>query len=91
MGSGEAVPVRGRDRRGGRGRAALLVALALVLAAASGCAMVPKNRRQYLADPTMQPNESRLRGRASAKMHTAREGAAGGDGEPAGGGCGCSN
>ncbi|HKE20403.1 MAG TPA: DUF4266 domain-containing protein [Kofleriaceae bacterium] len=94
MGWGEAVPVPGRDRRGRRGRAASLIALvALVVAAAaaSGCAVVPKNRRQYLADPTMQPNESRLRGRASAKMHTAREGAAGGDGEPAGGGCGCSN
>ena len=81
MGMGGGEPVRGR---------ALIFAL-VVAAVASGCAVVPKNRREHLADPTMQPDESRLRGRASAKMHTAREGAAGGDGEPAGGGCGCSN
>lgn len=66
--------------------------LALVLATtAVGCAIVPKNRRQHLADPTMQPDEDVLRDRAHAKVHSAREGAAGGDGEPAGGGCGCSN
>ncbi len=66
--------------------------LALVLATTVvGCAIVPKNRRQALADPTMQPDEDVLRDRAHAKVHSAREGAAGGDGEPAGGGCGCSN
>jgi Domain of unknown function (DUF4266) len=65
---------------------------ALVLATtATACAIVPKNRRQHLADPTMQPDEDVLRDRAHAKIHSAREGAAGGDGEPAGGGCGCSN
>jgi ABC-type uncharacterized transport system auxiliary subunit len=64
------------------------VALAAML---SGCAIVPKNRRQYLADPTMQASDSPLEDRARRKLHTAREGAAGGDGEPAGGGCGCSN
>lgn len=64
--------------------------VAIVLLAAS-CRVVPKNRRQYLADPTMQSTEDTLRDRAHAKVHTAREGAAGGDGEPAGGGCGCSN
>jgi hypothetical protein len=64
----------------------------LVLAAlSSGCAIVPKNRRKYLADPTMQASDSPLEDRARRKLHTAREGAAGGDGEPAGGGCGCSN
>ncbi len=66
------------------------VALAAVIAT-SACAVVPKNRRRYLADPTMQPSESPLEDRARRKLHTAREGAAGGDGEPAGGGCGCSN
>jgi hypothetical protein len=68
---------------------ALVVALLVVVSAA--CRVVPKNRRQYLADPTMQPDEDPLRDKSHAKIHTAREGAAGGDGEPAGGGCGCSN
>ena len=67
----------------------LIVTIAIV--AFAGCAVVPRSRRQYLADPTMQPNEDVLRDRAHAKIHSAREGAAGGDGEPAGGGCGCSN
>ena len=63
----------------------------VVLCLVASCAIVPRNRRAALADPTMQPNEDVLRDRAHAKIHTAREGAAGGDGEPAGGGCGCSN
>jgi hypothetical protein len=71
------------------------VLAALVLAcgigSGAGCAIVPKNRRQYLADPTMQPTDDPLREKAADKMHTAREGAAGGNGEPAGGGCGCTN
>lgn len=69
--------------------AAAIAAIAAI--AAAGCAIVPKNRRQYLADPTMQPSDDPLRDKAADKMHTAREGAAGGNGEPAGGGCGCSN
>ncbi|MBA2541757.1 MAG: DUF4266 domain-containing protein, partial [Deltaproteobacteria bacterium] len=68
---------------------ALVIALCLALLGA--CKIVPKNRRQHLADPTMQPDEDRLRDKSHAKVHLAREGAAGGDGEPAGGGCGCSN
>jgi hypothetical protein len=69
-------------------RWATLLCVAVLLPA---CVIVPKNRRKHLADPTMQPTEDALRDRAHAKIHTAREGAAGGDGEPAGGGCGCSN
>jgi len=69
-------------------RGVLAVIVALI---AASCAIVPKNRRQALADPTMKPDEDVLRDRAHAKIHSAREGAAGGDGEPAGGGCGCSN
>ena len=65
--------------------------IALVLLVLSACRIVPRNRRQHLADPTMQPDEDVLRDKAHSKLHTAREGAAGGDGEPAGGGCGCSN
>jgi hypothetical protein len=71
-------------------RALRVLALAAVVHAA-GCALVPKNRRQALADPTMRGDDDVLRDRGHAKIHTAREGAAGGDGEPAGGGCGCSN
>ena len=56
-----------------------------------GCAVVPQNRRQYLADPTMKPNECQLEAQAKRKYRTAREGASGGDGQAAGGGCGCSN
>lgn len=67
------------------------IAAVLVALLATSCAVVPKNRRKYLADPTMQPDEDALRDREHAKIHAAREGAAGGDGEPAGGGCGCSN
>jgi hypothetical protein len=65
--------------------------LLVLLAATSACAIVPKNRRQYLADPTMQPSDSALEDKSRHKLHTSREGAAGGDGEPAGGGCGCGN
>jgi hypothetical protein len=64
---------------------------ALLLCLLASCAIVPKNRRQALADPTMKSDEDVLRDRAHAKLHASREGAAGGDGEPAGGGCGCSN
>lgn len=62
--------------------------LALVL---GGCVVVPQNRREYLADPTMQLVDDPLEARSNRKMWTAREGAAGGDAKPAGGGCGCSN
>ncbi|MBC8068690.1 MAG: DUF4266 domain-containing protein [Deltaproteobacteria bacterium] len=66
------------------------VAVGLVLAAL-GCSVVPQNRREYLADPTMQVQDDPLEARASRKLWTSREGAAGGDAKPAGGGCGCSN
>jgi hypothetical protein len=72
-------------------RAASWVVVLATLAGLSGCVVVPQNRRRYLADPTMQPNDSELEARAKRKQHTAREGAGGGDGEPAGGGCGCGN
>jgi hypothetical protein len=65
--------------------------LAFAMLVLGACAVVPKNRRQYLADPTMQPSDDRLRDRAHGKVHDTREAAAGGDGKPAGGGCGCAN
>ena len=74
---------------GARTLAGLLLLSLLLLE--SACAIVARNRRGYLADPTMRPSESALEDRARRKLHTAREGAAGGDGEPAGGGCGCGN
>ena len=66
-----------------------LLCCALVASMIAGCAIVPRNRRKHLADPTMQPTDDVLRDRAHGKIHSVREGAAGGDGEPAGGGCGC--
>jgi hypothetical protein len=57
----------------------------------TACATVPQNRREYLADPTMQVVDDPLEAKAMRKLHTTREGAAGGDAEAAGGGCGCGN
>jgi hypothetical protein len=65
--------------------------VALILFVAGGCVIVPQNRREYLADPTMQLVDDPLEARSNRKLWTAREGAAGGDAKPAGGGCGCSN
>ncbi|MBX7083106.1 MAG: DUF4266 domain-containing protein [Nannocystaceae bacterium] len=65
-----------------------LGALALLSVA---CVVVPQNRREYLADPTMQVQDDPLEARSNRKLYTSREGAAGGDARPAGGGCGCSN
>ncbi len=64
---------------------------ALLGALAAGCVVVPKTRQRWLNDPTMLASESPLEDRARRKLHTAREGAGGGDGLPAGGGCGCGN
>lgn len=56
-----------------------------------GCVVVPQNRRRYLADPTMLPTDDPLEARARDKLHTTREAASGGNGQPAGGGCACGN
>jgi hypothetical protein len=68
---------------------ARLAALALLLAAASGCAAVPQNRRARLADPMMSLTDEPLDAYRRQKLYDSREGAAGGDGVSAGGGCGC--
>jgi hypothetical protein len=60
-----------------------------VLLLASGCASVPQNRRSTLADPIMQLELDSLDAHRKAKFYSTREAAAGGDGVPAGGGCGC--
>jgi hypothetical protein len=62
--------------------------LVLVLAT-SACATVPQNRRGRLADPMMNLNDEPLDAYRRQKLYDTREGAAGGDGAAAGGGCGC--
>jgi hypothetical protein len=64
---------------------AAILAAALVV----GCATVPQNRRGHLADPMMTLSEEPLDAARRQKMYDTREGAAGGDGANAGGGCGC--
>jgi hypothetical protein len=61
----------------------------LLFAAASGCAAVPQNRRARLADPMMSLTDEPLDAYRRQKLYDSREGAAGGDGVSAGGGCGC--
>ncbi len=63
----------------------------LALTVLGSCAIVPQNRRQHFADPTMQATPCPLEARAKRKFYGAREGASGGDGLSAGGGCGCAN
>ncbi len=63
--------------------------LLLLLVLLSGCAIVKPYEREHLTDPTM--TEDAVEAASMRKLHTSREGAGGGDGAPAGGGCGCSN
>jgi hypothetical protein len=68
----------------------LLVALVAPLALAStGCVIVPQNRRARLADPMMAFAPDALEAHRKQKLYSSREGAAGGDGLTAGGGCAC--
>lgn len=64
--------------------AALVLSIAL-----PGCVIVPRYQRGTLADPAMDGTSDNVSSRAMRKFHWAREGAAGGDGMAAGGGCGC--
>lgn len=66
-------------------------ALLATLATATGCVVVPGYQRGVLADPTMQLAGDPLEERSLRKVHGAREGASGGDGSSAGGGCACGN
>jgi Domain of unknown function (DUF4266) len=68
---------------------ALVLALAAMSLAASACATVPQNRRARLADPMMSLTDEPLDAARRQKLYDTREGAAGGDGAAAGGGCGC--
>jgi len=70
-------------------RAARSIVIAVVAAGASGCVIVPQNRRGRLADPMMAFQQDSLEAHRKQKLYTSREGAAGGDGATAGGGCAC--
>lgn len=67
-------------------KALLVAVLALGV---SGCVIVPQNRRARLADPIMALSGDALEAHRKAKLYSSREGAAGGDGVTAGGGCAC--
>lgn len=67
----------------------ILVLIPLVgLVLVAGC-VVPQNRRGRLADPMMSLTDDQLETYRKQKLYMTREGAAGGDGAAAGGGCGC--
>jgi hypothetical protein len=66
-----------------------LVAVLLLASTSSACATVPQNRRARFADPMMSLSGEPLDAARRQKLYDSREGAAGGDGTPAGGGCGC--
>lgn len=68
---------------------ASLLTLGLIAAWASGCVVVPQNRRKHLADPMMRFDDDGLEAHRKQKFYSTREAAAGGDGTPAGGGCAC--
>jgi len=67
----------------------LRVGVLLVATSSVGCATVPQNRRAHLADPMMSLTDEPLDAARRQKLYDTREGAAGGDGAAAGGGCGC--
>lgn len=64
-------------------------ALLFFVLTSAGCAVVPQNRRARLADPMMSFSEDTLEAHRKQKLYSTREGAAGGDGLAAGGGCAC--
>jgi hypothetical protein len=66
-----------------------ILVLALTTAVLTACATVPQNRRAHLADPMMGLRDEPLDAARRQKLYDTREGAAGGDGTTAGGGCGC--
>lgn len=70
-------------------RVTLSILAAAFALGALGCATVPQNRRAHLADPMMSLTEDPADAYRKDKLESTREGAAGGDGVAAGGGCGC--
>lgn len=70
-------------------RLALFGLLFAIGLAQTSCATVAQNRRKKLADPMMSIGDEPTDAYRKQKMYTTREGAAGGDGATAGGGCSC--
>ena len=71
-------------------RSTLLRVIVLVVGLVStSCAAVPHYRRSRLADPMMSLTDDPLETYRKQKLYNSREGAAGGDGSAAGGGCAC--
>lgn len=70
-------------------RMARAIVFFFVVFVLAGCAAVPQNRRERLADPMMSLTDDPLETYRKQKLYNTREGAAGGDGAAAGGGCGC--
>jgi starvation-inducible outer membrane lipoprotein len=66
-----------------------LLAFFLLALTLSGCVIVPQNRRARLADPMMKLGPDALEAHRKQKLYSTREGAAGGEGVAAGGGCAC--
>lgn len=70
-------------------RRALFGLLFVIALAQTSCATVAQNRRKKLADPMMSIGDEPTEAYRKQKLYTTREGAAGGDGATAGGGCSC--
>ncbi len=66
-----------------------ILVVALLAPVCAGCVIVPQNRRGRLADPMMAFTQDALEAHRKQKLYSTREGAAGGDGITAGGGCAC--
>jgi len=67
-----------------------VTAVVLLLPSMVGCiGPVGQARRARFADPMMALSADPTETYAQQKLHTSREGAAGGDGAAAGGGCAC--
>ena len=65
------------------------VALALAALAASGCSTVPFYEKAAFSEPEMSFEEDPTETHFRQKVYYSREGATGGIGSGAGGGCGC--
>jgi hypothetical protein len=70
-------------------RSALVLVLLVISLVQTSCATVAQNRRKKLADPMMSIGDEPTEAYRKQKLYTTREGAAGGDGATAGGGCSC--
>jgi hypothetical protein len=63
--------------------------LLLLALYASGCVVVPQNRRGQWVDPMLRLESDRLDAHRRQKLYATREAASGGDGQATGAGCSC--